>query len=155
MLRWPRSKKDVLTCDVVVVGSGGAGLTAAMRAHDRGLKVLILEKTDKIGGATAASGGMIWIPLNHHMAEIGASDSKEEVMTYIRRLASGRVPESIIEAYVDTTPKMLRYIEEKTPLCRVGQPEDVAGVVVFLASEQARWLTGQLLYVGGGWRMHQ
>jgi 3-oxoacyl-[acyl-carrier protein] reductase len=37
----------------------------------------------------------------------------------------------------------------------VGTPEDVADVIVFLASEQSRWLTGQLLYVGGGWRMHQ
>jgi 3-oxoacyl-[acyl-carrier protein] reductase len=43
----------------------------------------------------------------------------------------------------------------KTPLGRVGKPEDVADVIVFLASEQAHWLTGQLLYVGGGWRMHQ
>ena len=97
MLRWPGSKKDTVICDVVVVGSGGAGLTAAITAHDRGLKVILLERTDKIGGATAASGGMIWIPLNHHMAEVGASDSKEEAMTYIRRLASGRVPESILK----------------------------------------------------------
>jgi len=42
-----------------------------------------------------------------------------------------------------------------TPLGRVGRPEDIADAIVFLASEQARWLTGQLLYVGGGWRMGQ
>lgn len=46
-------------------------------------------------------------------------------------------------------------IAASAPLRRVGRPEDVADVIVFLASEQARWLTGQLLYVGGGWRMHQ
>ena len=46
-------------------------------------------------------------------------------------------------------------IAASTPLGRVGRPDDVADVVVFLASEQARWLTGQLLYVGGGWRMPQ
>ena len=46
-------------------------------------------------------------------------------------------------------------IGRKTPLGRVGRPEDIADVVVFLASEQARWLTGQLIYAGGGWRMHQ
>jgi 3-oxoacyl-[acyl-carrier protein] reductase len=46
-------------------------------------------------------------------------------------------------------------IADKIPLRRIGRPEDVADVIVFLASEQARWLTGQLLYVGGGWRMHQ
>ncbi|MGZ7046114.1 MAG: SDR family NAD(P)-dependent oxidoreductase, partial [Candidatus Aminicenantales bacterium] len=42
----------------------------------------------------------------------------------------------------------------KTPLGRVGRPEDIADVIVFLASDQARWLTGQLIYVGGGWKMH-
>ncbi len=46
-------------------------------------------------------------------------------------------------------------IAANAPLGRVGKPEDVADVHVFLASEQAHWLTGQLLYVGGGWRMHQ
>jgi 3-oxoacyl-[acyl-carrier protein] reductase len=46
-------------------------------------------------------------------------------------------------------------IGRKTPLGRVGKPEDIADVIVFLASEQARWLTGQLIYVGGGWKMHQ
>lgn len=46
-------------------------------------------------------------------------------------------------------------IGRKTPLGRVGRPEDIADVIVFLASDQARWLTGQLVYVGGGWRMHQ
>ncbi|MGD1001257.1 MAG: SDR family oxidoreductase [Candidatus Brocadiia bacterium] len=46
-------------------------------------------------------------------------------------------------------------IVRRTPLHRVGRPEDVADVIVYLASEQARWLTGQLLYVGGGYRMSQ
>jgi 3-oxoacyl-[acyl-carrier protein] reductase len=41
------------------------------------------------------------------------------------------------------------------PLRRLGRPQDIADVIVFLASEQARWVTGQLIYVGGGWRMPQ
>jgi 3-oxoacyl-[acyl-carrier protein] reductase len=53
------------------------------------------------------------------------------------------------------TPKAETDIVANAPLRRVGEPEDVADVIVFLASEQARWMTGQLLYVGGGWRMHQ
>ena len=53
------------------------------------------------------------------------------------------------------TPEQETQIAAQTPLGRVGRPEDVADVIVFLASEQAHWLTGQLLYVGGGWRMHQ
>ena len=51
------------------------------------------------------------------------------------------------------TPDIQKAIAGKTPLRRVGRPDDVADVIVFLASEQARWLTGQLLYVGGGWQM--
>ena len=53
------------------------------------------------------------------------------------------------------TPEEEASIAADTPLRRVGRPEDVAAVIVFLASEQARWITGQLLYVGGGWRMQQ
>ena len=52
-------------------------------------------------------------------------------------------------------PKDVDEIAATTPLRRVGEPEDIADVVVFLASDQARWITGQLIYVGGGWRMHQ
>jgi 3-oxoacyl-[acyl-carrier protein] reductase len=53
------------------------------------------------------------------------------------------------------TPTQEVQIGQDTPLGRVGQPSDVADVILFLASEQGHWLTGQLLYVGGGWRMHQ
>jgi 3-oxoacyl-[acyl-carrier protein] reductase len=53
------------------------------------------------------------------------------------------------------TPDQEAAIPAGTPPRRCGAPEDVADVIVFLASDQARWLTGQLLYVGGGWRMHQ
>jgi NAD(P)-dependent dehydrogenase (short-subunit alcohol dehydrogenase family) len=53
------------------------------------------------------------------------------------------------------TPEQDASISAGTPLRRVGLPEDIADVILFLASEQARWLTGQLLYVGGGWRMSQ
>jgi len=51
------------------------------------------------------------------------------------------------------TPEMAQQIALETPLRAVGQPEDVADVIVFLASRQARWLTGQLIYVGGGFQM--
>jgi len=50
---------------------------------------------------------------------------------------------------------MVAELSENAPLRRVGEPEDVADAIVFLATEQARWLTEQLIYVGGGWRMHQ
>lgn len=102
--------------DVVIAGSGGAGLTAAITARDRGATVAVLERSDKVGGTTAVSGGVVWVPLNHHMPEIGAEDSREEALAYCKRLAAGSVPEAMIETYVDTAHQMVRYLEERTPL---------------------------------------
>ncbi len=101
--------------DVAVVGSGGAGLTAAIMAHDNGARVAVLERSDKIGGTTAVSGGGVWIALNHHMAEIGVEDSREEALAYCKRLAAGRAPDELIETFVDTGREMARYLEERTP----------------------------------------
>ncbi|MBM3133386.1 MAG: FAD-dependent oxidoreductase [Chloroflexi bacterium] len=105
-----------LETDVLVVGTGGAGLTAAIIAHDEGAKVTVMEKTDKVGGTTAVSGGIPWIPNNHHMSEVGENDSKEEVFTFMKILAQGRAEDAVIEAFVDAAPKMLRYLEEHTSL---------------------------------------
>jgi glycine/D-amino acid oxidase-like deaminating enzyme len=77
--------------DVVVAGSGGAGLTAAILAHDHGAKVAVLERTDKIGGTTAVSGGAIWVPMNDHMGEAEVSDSREEALTYCKKISAGTV----------------------------------------------------------------
>jgi 3-oxosteroid 1-dehydrogenase len=103
--------------DVVVVGSGGAALTAATLAHDGGADVLVLEKADMLGGTTAVSGGAVWLPGNHVMAEAGIEDSREDALAYIRRLTAGREPDpELLEVYVDTAPEVLRYLEDHTPL---------------------------------------
>jgi 3-oxosteroid 1-dehydrogenase len=109
--RWDR------VVDVIVVGSGGAALTAATLAHDGGAAVLILEKADMLGGTTAVSGGAAWLPGNHLMEKAGVVDSREDALEYIRRLAAGREPDAaLLEVFVDTAPEMLRYLEEHTPL---------------------------------------
>jgi 3-oxosteroid 1-dehydrogenase len=103
--------------DVVVVGSGGAALTAATMAHDGGAEVLILEKADMLGGTTAVSGGAAWLPGNHVMEKAGIADSREDALAYIRRVAGPRAPDpELLEVYVDTAPEVLRYLEEHTPL---------------------------------------
>ncbi|HEY1635144.1 MAG TPA: FAD-dependent oxidoreductase [Acidimicrobiales bacterium] len=108
--------------DVVVLGSGAAGLAAATLAHDGGAQVLVLEKADLIGGTTGVSGGMPWIPMNRHMADVGVPDSREEALGYIRRLTLGREPDpELIERYLDIAPEMLDYLETKTPL-RMSAP---------------------------------
>lgn len=103
--------------DVVVLGSGAAGLVAATLAHDGGASVAVLEKADLIGGTTGVSGGMPWIPLNRHMTEVGVDDSRGEALTYIRRLTLGHEPDpELVEVYVDTAVEMIDYLEAKTPL---------------------------------------
>ena len=109
--RWDR------VVDVIVVGSGGAALTAAILAHDGGAEVLVLEKADMIGGTTAVSGGVVWLPQNHHMAEVGIPDSREDALAYLRRLTCGHEHDPVVlEVFVDTAPELLAYLEANTPL---------------------------------------
>lgn len=109
--RWDR------VVDVVVVGSGGAALVSATLAHDQGSEVLIVEKASMVGGTTAVSGGVMWLPNNHKMAEAGIPDSREAALAYVQRITAGRAPDpALLEVYVDTAPEMLRYLEEHTPV---------------------------------------
>jgi 3-oxosteroid 1-dehydrogenase len=109
--------------DVVVVGTGGAALTAATLAHDGGAEVLIVEKEPMLGGTTAVSGGGVWLPGNHVMKAAGVDDSKEEALAYVRRVCGGSEPDpELLEVYIDTAPEVLRYLEDNTPLSTHIQP---------------------------------
>jgi len=98
-----------------------------------------------------------------HVANVSYAASKHAIESYSRSAASELGKYGITVNIVAPGPTQTGYITPAneaaiaadTPLMRIGQPQDIADVIVFLASEQARWLTGQLLYVGGGWRMHQ
>jgi len=105
-----------LETDVLVVGSGGAGLMAAIVAHDSGAKVVLIEKSAKVGGTTAVSGGVVWVPNNHHMPEVGITDSREEALAYTLRLADARSPAELIARFIDTAPEMAVYVERNTPV---------------------------------------
>ena len=108
--------ESVHAFDVVVIGSGGAGLVAALRALDRGARVAVIEKSKLVGGTTAMSGGVLWVPGNHLMADVGGEDSPEEALTYLRRVAFGQSTEELLRAFVDAAPEMVRYLETRTPL---------------------------------------
>lgn len=106
-----------MEAEVVVLGSGGAALTAAIAAHDFGAKeVLVLEKSGMIGGTTAMSGGMLWIPNNHHQVEAGVADSDEDVVSYLDSLAPGKLDPETLAAFMESGPEMVRYFADRTPV---------------------------------------
>lgn len=103
--------------DVVVMGSGGAALMAAMTAAKDGKEVLVIEKTHQLGGTTAFSGGVPWIPLNRYQKEAGIVDDREAALTYIRRITNGKEPDpKLVEVFVDNAYKAIDFLHENSPL---------------------------------------
>src|SRR5215468_10031436 len=101
--------------DVIVLGTGAAGLTAAVTAAELGANVGLFEKGATIGGTTVYSGGMIWIPLNQHEpAEKG--DSREKAVEYLQALSNELISDEMIDTYVDVGPEMVAYLDERTPV---------------------------------------
>ena len=98
------------TTDLLVVGSGAGAMTTALVAHDRGARVLVLEKSDRYGGSTAMSGGAVWVPQNPCMSEAGLQDSAEEASTYLRQVVGQAVSEERLQAYIAEAPEMVRYL---------------------------------------------
>jgi len=101
-----------MSWDVIVVGSGAGAMTSAVVAADRGLSVLMIEKSDKFGGTSAISGGGIWIPNNHYFKAKGGQDSYEKALQYILAAGGGRADETKVRAYLDHAPKMIKYLED-------------------------------------------
>ena len=100
--------------DLLVVGSGGGGMTATLIGKLEGLDALILEKTEYFGGSTALSGGFVWVPDNYVMADAGLPDSYEMAALYLETIIGDRVPRVKQEAYLHTSKEMLAYLKEKT-----------------------------------------
>lgn len=110
---------SVLVCDVLVVGSGSAALSAALSAAVAGLSVLIVEKAATLGGTSAMSGGAVWVPANHHALSQGVEDSPREALDYLRATApeGWRANEDRLwEQFSQRAPEMLRFLETHTPL---------------------------------------
>lgn len=100
--------------DVVIVGSGGAGMSAAITAAKAGLDVLVVEKTQYFGGTTALSGGGIWIPANSIGKRDGVQDSPELAAKYIKGLVGDIVREDVVDTFVNNGHKMLDFMLENT-----------------------------------------
>ena len=101
--------------DVIVLGTGAAGLTAAVTAAELGAKVGLFEKGATIGGTTVYSGGMIWIPLNQHEPP-EKGDTREKAMEYLRALSNDTISDEMAQTYIDVGPEMVRWLDERTPV---------------------------------------
>ncbi|OBF18544.1 FAD-dependent oxidoreductase [Mycobacterium sp. ACS4331] len=99
---------DTVT-DVVVLGTGGAGLTAALAAVHGGAEVAVYEKADTVGGTTAVSGGIAWIPAHHRCPE--EELTVEDAMAYLRAQSFGAMDEELVETFVRTGPAMIDFVE--------------------------------------------
>ncbi len=106
------SKWD-LEVDVVAVGSGLGGLSAAIMAHDAGKRAVVLEKAGKLGGVCAYSGGEVFVAANHLQAAAGISDSREAGLAYLRFLGAGYEDPALLENLVDQGILAARYFAEK------------------------------------------
>lgn len=102
------------TYDVIVIGSGAAGLTCAITAKKAGLSVIVLEKAPVFGGTTAFSGGVIWIPGNLHYKEDGYQEDRAAVHTYMKSEAGDNYNAALIDTYLNYGPEMLRVMETET-----------------------------------------
>ncbi len=102
--------------DLIVVGSGAAGLTCAITARKRGLDVLVLEKEPVFGGTTALSGGVLWVPLTHFGKAQNPADSAEKVRTFLRSECGAFYDEAAVTSFIENGPRMVDFLERETSM---------------------------------------
>ena len=98
--------------DVIILGCGAAGMAAALAAHETGAEVALIERFERIGGTSAISGGVIWVPDNPRQRAAGMSDGREEALAYFRSLDHGDLVDETLEAFVDRGPEALAFLEQ-------------------------------------------
>ena len=103
-------------CDLLVIGSGAAGLSAAVTAAHGGLRVIVAEKDAVLGGTTAWSGGWIWAPGNPVCAAAGTSDSAEAAETYLRAVLGTRFDAARVQTFLTHAPRMVAFFQSQTAL---------------------------------------
>ena len=98
--------------DVLIIGTGASAFTAALRASVAGLKVLMVEKEEYFGGASARSGGCLWVPNNSYARRAKVNDNREKAITFFRNETGNRFNQRNVEAFVDEGPTMVDFVEE-------------------------------------------
>ena len=107
--------------DVVVIGAGAGGMAAALTARIEGCSVLLVEKTDRVGGSTAISGGAVWAPLNAQSTRVGHPDTFEKAWTYMRNTVGDAAPAGLQEAFLRQAAGMVDYFEKHTAVRLVAR----------------------------------
>lgn len=108
--------QDGTEFDLVVIGAGGAGLSAAVFAAIEGAKVLVVARTEYVGGTTAWSAGTTWVPGTHHAAQVNASDTLTEARTYLNHAVGTQAPAELREAFLKHGGEAVAKIEAQSSM---------------------------------------
>jgi succinate dehydrogenase/fumarate reductase flavoprotein subunit len=111
-----QENQETYQCDALVVGSGCAGLSAAVTACHRGLNVLVVEKEPRFGGTTARSGGWLWIPGTSLARAWGITESPDQARTYLRHEAGNSFDAARVDAFLSNGPEAVDFFTSKTAL---------------------------------------
>src|SRR5260370_7054005 len=106
--------QETYECDALVVGSGCAGMSAAVTAGHHGLNVLIVEKEPRFGGTTARSGGWLWIPGTSLAKAWGIEESPEQAKTYLRHEAGNSFDAARVDAFLSAGPEAVDFFTSNT-----------------------------------------
>lgn len=112
----PAPQHPPATCDLLVIGSGAGGLSAAVTAARLGLKVLVLEKEAQFGGTTAWSGGWMWIPRNPLAWAAGLQEDIERPLSYLRHELGAQFDEARARAFLENGPRMVEFFRRHSAL---------------------------------------
>ena len=95
--------------DLLVLGAGAGGMTAALTAAILGLDVLLIEKAETVGGTTARSAGSVWVPNSRHDK---TADTREQALRYLQGTVGNRLRSEMADAFLDHAPRMVDFLED-------------------------------------------